>query len=738
MSNDTEAPVIQGIRELLNPKSVAVLGASRRPGSIGGAIIANIKLDGFRGPIYPVNPGAHSVQGLRGYPSVTAIEAPVDLAVIVVPAKVVETAVDDCLNAGVRALLVISAGFAEASEEGRRLEQRIVQKIRAAGVRMVGPNCMGMVNTDPAVRLNTTFTPIWPPEGNIGILSQSGALGLTILERVKTLNLGISSFVSVGNKADVSANDLLEYWAEDPNTDVILLYLESFGNPRKFARIAPEVVRRKPVVAVKAGRSAAGTRAASSHSASLANLDVAVDALFEQAGVVRTNTLEEMFDVAALLSTQPIPQGPRVGVLTNAGGPGILLADACEAHGLELPELSDETIRGLAELLPPHAGLANPIDIIASDSPRLYEEATKLIGADPNVDSVVVIFIPPLVTTQPDDVAAAVARAAGATPEHKPIQCVFLSVRGIPEMLSSGPRGRIPSYRYPENAATSLASAYQYGQWQKRPVSRRPKLPEESAKTISNVVESAVERAKRPTWLGTEDLVTVLKAAGVDFAEAVQTSPDDAVKTAEKLGFPLVAKAVAPGLVHRSDVGGVITGLSSADDVILAVYKLQERTRAVDTTLEHVLLQREIKEGIEVLVGVTTDPVFGPLVVVGMGGIHVELVKDVAFLLPPVTEQAAAESIARLRSAPLLDGYRGAPPGDRNALIELIVRISALVEVVPQLRELDLNPVKVLTPGEGVVAVDARMRVGPMETAGQAPPVHGKDSVPVVDNRPSI
>jgi acetyl coenzyme A synthetase (ADP forming)-like protein len=706
---------------LLNPASVAVIGASRRPGSVGGAIIANIKRDGFIGPIYPVNPNAESVQGLRASPTVKAIGAPVDLAVIVVPARFVERAVDDCIAAGVKGLIVITAGFSEVSDEGREAEGRIRKKVRDAGIRMVGPNCMGAINTDPAVRLNTTFTPIWPPEGNIGIVSQSGALGLTILDHVKSLNLGISSFVSVGNKADVSANDLLEYWADDPRTDVIMMYLESFGNPRKFARIAPEVVRRKPIIAVKAGRYVAGTRAASSHSAAMANLDVAVDALFEQTGVIRTDTLEEMFDVAALLSTQPPPEGPRVGVVTNAGGPGILLADACEARGLLLPELDQATVAQLRELLPPHAGFANPIDLVASDSPQLYEKTIEIVGADPNIDALVVIFIPPLVTTRPDDVASAIARAAATVPADKPVQSVFLSVRGVPDMLASGPRGRIPSFAFPENAAMALAAAYEYGQYRKRPRGDFASLSQPAHAAIREIVDRNVADHDAPVWLPSEDLVRVLGAAGIPFAQMVQVAPDEAAAAGERLGFPLVAKAVAPGVVHKTDVGGVIMGLNSAEDVSQAVGKLRRNLDAAGAKLEAVLLQRQVSGGIEALVGVATDAVFGPLLVCGMGGVHVELLKDTAFCLAPVSNTDAAEMVSKLRSSPLLDGYRGSSAKDRDALIQLLTRVSALVETIPELEELDLNPVMVLDRGKGVIAADGRMLLRRREDIDRRP-----------------
>lgn len=703
----------ESVKAILSPRSVAVVGASRRPGTIGALLLANLRSCRFAGQIYPVNPKVDHIDGLAAYPSVGAIGAPVDLAVIAVPATAVEEVVADCANAGVRGVVVISAGFAELSADGRAAERRLTQLVRGSGMRMVGPNCMGVLNTDPAVSLNATFAPAWPPAGNIGMLSQSGALGLAILDHARGLNLGISSFVSVGNKADVSGNDLLCYWADDPRTAVIVLYLESFGNPRRFGRIAPDVARRKPIVAVKAGRSAAGTRAASSHSAALASLDVAVDALFEQAGVIRTDTIEELFDLATLLSTQPVPHGPNVGVVTNAGGPGILLADACEARGLTLPELSAESLGALRGFLSPQAGLSNPIDAIASATAEQFERAIAIVGSDPRIDAVIVVYIP-IDVTRIEAYAAAIARGAGAVPAPKPVLSVFMSSRGAPLMLAGGARGRLPSFSFPENAAMALAAAERYGRWRERRHGTPHVLDRCAQSTIRAVIDRVLRRDRSPQWLEPTDLATVLRAAGIEFATAEHTAPAAAVATAARMGYPLVAKAIVPGLIHKSDVGGVILGLESAAAVKAATEALTERMRAIGRNLDGILLQREVRGGIEALVGVTTDPTFGPLVVCGLGGVLVELLRDVAFRLTPVTDADAVEMIAKLRASRLLDGYRGAPAGDRAALAAVILRVSALVEVIPELRELDLNPVKVLAPGQGAIVVDGRMRVGPV------------------------
>src|SRR5581483_4017894 len=448
------------------------------------------------------------------------------------------------------------------------------------------------------------------------------------------------------------------------------------------------------------GRSAAGARAAASHSAALANLDIAVDALFEQAGVIRTSTLEELFDVAALLSTQPVPAGPRVGVVTNAGGPGILLADACEARGLALPELSPATLDALRTFLPPQAGLANPVDMIASATPEQYARTIAAVGSDPAVDAVVAIYVPPMVTN-PEEIARAIARGAGDVPAAKPVLSVFLSSKGAPPLLGEGPRGKLPAYSYPENAAMALAAAERYGRWRRRPRGTPVRLDRCAETAIRAVIDRVLASADGPRWLEAADLAMVLHAAGIPVAAAEQVSPADAVAAAERLGFPLVAKAIAPGVLHKSDVGGVILGIDSAAAVARAADTLAARMRDVGTTLDGILLQREVRGGIEALVGVTSDPTFGPLLVCGLGGVLVELLRDVAFHLPPLSEIDAAEMLAKLRAGKLLDGYRGQPAGDRDALVQVLMRVSALVEIVPELRELDLNPVKVLPPGQG-------------------------------------
>ena len=695
----------KSLRTIFAPESIAVVGASRIHGSIGRAILDNLIRDGFTGPIYPINSKAKEVAGRPCFASVGDVGEPIDLAVIAVPAPAVEGVVRECAAAGVRSVVVISAGFAEVTNGTS--EHKLREIVRGAGMRMVGPNCMGVLSTDPSVRLNATFSPVYPPAGNISMVSQSGALGLAMLDHARAFELGIADFVSIGNKADVSVNDVLAYWHDDPSTRVIALYLESFGNPRTFARLAPEVALERPIVAVKSGRSAAGTRAAASHSAALASLDVGIDALFAQTGVIRVDTLEQLFDVAALLSSQPIPAGPRIGVITNAGGPGILLADACEAHDLTLPRLTEPTLDALRKFLPAEAGLSNPIDMIAAAPPEHFEAAMGLVGNDPNVDAVVAIYVPPLVT-DPENIAAAIARGAARVPVTKPIATVFMSSKGTPGLLSRGPRGAVPSYTFPENAAMALAAAVRYGSWRRRPRGEHWAPTPEQEQAIRTCVRTWVSLHPGDSWLPLDIVAELLTTIGIRIAphREVAADPQAAAAAARELGFPCVLKAIAPGLLHKSDAGGVVLDIEDETELIVAAEAMRGKL-----TPSGFIVQRQLPRGAEALVGMTLDPSLGPLLVAGIGGTAVELYKDVAFRVTPITDVDAREMLDSLRGRALLDGFRGAPPADRAALVDVIQRVAALVELVPELVELDLNPVLVFEPGAGAAAVDARMRL---------------------------
>jgi acetate---CoA ligase (ADP-forming) len=700
----------ESVRSFLKPRAIAIVGASRKHGTIGAALLASLKRCQFRGMLYPVNPGATEIEGIPTFPTVSAIQAPVDMALIAVPAAAVEDAIRDCARASVRSVVVISAGFGEVSPEGRETEKLLRQLARSSGMRMVGPNCMGVINTAPDISMNANFAPVWPPAGTIGLLSQSGALGYGILYLTPDLNIGISTFVSVGNKADISVNDLLCYWAEDPATQVIMLYLESFDQAGKFARMAPEIARQKPIVAVKSGRSAAGTRAALSHSAALASSDVAVDALFQQSGIIRAGTVEQLLDITRFLSSQPLPPGKRVGAITNAGGPGILLADACEIHGLVLPEYAPATKEALRKFLPMQAGLANPIDMIASATPEQYARAIEIAAADPNVDSLILIYLPPRLHP-PEEMVRAIKEAVERVPAEKPVLGVFMSARGVPPVVCEGPRGRIPLYGFPENAAVALSAAYRYSSWRKRPRGAILALETQAKHEIRAVIDRVRTASSGPAWLEPTDLARILRAAGIEFAASEEVSLKEAPAVADRMGYPLVAKVQAEGVIHKSDVGGVMLGLKSRVEVVAAVTAMKERMKSIGVALERVLLQREIRGGIEAIAGVTVDPNFGPMLVCGLGGVLVEVIKDVVFRMPPVSDLDAADMIGKLRAGLLLDGYRGAPAGDRDAFAAVLRKISALIEIIPELQDLDLNPIKLLEPGKGAVVVDGRMRI---------------------------
>ncbi len=682
------------LRPFFCPTTVAVVGAGRRRGGIGAEIFRNLVATGFRGHVVPVNSAGGSIEGVPAVNSIRAVEGEVSLAVVAVPGNHVSAVVDECIAKGVKALLIISAGFAETGAEGREREVAILDKVRAAGIRLIGPNCMGLLNTDPAVRLNATFSPVYPPHGRVALSTQSGALGLAILDYAARLNIGFSTFASIGNKADVSSNDLLQYWADDPGTDVILLYLESFGNPRKFSELARDIGRTKPIVAVKAGRSAAGARAALSHTGALASSDAIVEALFRQAGVIRTYTLEEMFDVAALLAHQPIPSGKRVAILTNAGGPGILAADACEANGLDLPQLGLATREALRRFLPPAASVGNPVDMLASAPPEHYEQATRLLLADPAVDSLLVIFIPPLVT---DSKAAAEAIARGAAGTTKTLLATFMSAHGAPAELKT-----IPSYTFPEAAATALARVITHAAWRRRPHGSVPAFTDIRADIAKSLT------ADREGWLPSLVVDQVLRAFGIPVAETYTASAEDeAVAAAKRIGGSVALKAVGPTILHKTDIGGIALGLAGEDAVRGAYRDIRAR---LGDAMSGVIVQRMVPTGVEMLVGATSDPNFGPVIACGTGGTLVELFSDVALRLHPLTDIDAAEMINELRGAPLLRGYRGTPPADEHALRDVLLRVSALVEACPEILELDLNPLKVLA--NGACALDARIRVG--------------------------
>jgi acetate---CoA ligase (ADP-forming) len=705
----------RSLEPLFRPRSVAVIGASRDRGTIGGAIFHNLISHQFEGAVYPVNPKARTVQSVAAYPTIEAVPGDIDLAVIVVPAPLVPDVVEACGRKGVRAVVVISAGFRETGEAGRALEQRVVDSARRHEMRLVGPNCLGVLNAETSVKLDATFAPTFPPSGPVAFSSQSGALGLAILEYAAQLNIGISQFVSVGNKADVSGNDLLEFWEQDPHTSVILLYLESFGNPRRFTRIARRVARVKPIVAVKSGRTRAGQRAASSHTGSIAGADAAVEALCRQSGVIRTDTMEELFDVAMLLAHQPLPAGRRVGIVTNAGGPGIMASDACETHGLEVPLLTDATVERLRSFLPPEASTRNPVDMIASATPASFERTVEAVLADPNIDALLVLYVPPIVTT-PLAVAEAIVRGVAAARRDdgrpaKPVLSCFMGTHGVPEGLDTLHAGQVPSYAFPESAAIALARAVGYARWRAGEEGQFVSLPADAYRAARAIERT---RARGGGWMAPDELAELLGAYGVPLPPVVAAADEEAaVAAAGQIGYPVVLKLDSDTITHKSDVGGVALDVRDADEVRAAWRGMRTRLEALGRAgeMRGVTVQPLVREGVEMILGMTRDASFGPLVMAGLGGTMVEVLKDVSFRVAPLTDRDAREMVRELRGAALLDGWRGAPPADVPAFEHAILRVAQLAEAHPEVVEMDLNPVRVLPPGRGVVALDARVRI---------------------------
>ena len=696
------------VRSFLAPASVAVIGASRHAGTVGDALLRNLVESGYTGALYAVNPNAgERIRGIPAFRSLGEVPAPVELAIIAVPAAGVANAARECARYGVRALLVISAGFAEVGGEGRDRQNELVRICRESGMRLIGPNCLGAINTDPAVRLDATFAGARPLAGPVAFLSQSGGLGIAVIEACKRIGLGLSSFVSVGNKADISGNDLLEFWEQDPATEVVLLYLESFGNPRKFARVARRLGRVKPVVAVKSGRSPAGARATSSHTGALVGAsDVTVDALFRQAGVIRTDTLGEMFDVATLLAAQPAPRGSRVAIVTNAGGPGILAADACQAHGLEVAPLDAAVRARLQPSLVPDASTANPIDLIATAPAEHYTLAIDAITRARAADAILAVFVPAL-STEAAEVAAALAATAQRA-DGLPIAAVFMTGEDPPRELAALPR-HVPAFGYPEDAARALGHAARYASWQARPPRVVPTPPgcrgDEAAAVIADALAAGEE------WLGPAEVLALLDCYGLPVARGrVVESVAEAIRVAAELGgAAVVLKGVSPTLLHKSDVGAVRIGLRGPSAIGRAAREIRTAVEAAGHRLDGLLVQEMAPAGVELLLGVVNDEHFGPVVACGAGGVNAEVEKDVAVRITPLTDIDAREMLASLRLFPLLQGYRGAPPCDIAAIEDALLRLSALVEAHPEIVELDANPL-VAGPHRAVI-VDARVRI---------------------------
>jgi acyl-CoA synthetase (NDP forming)/GNAT superfamily N-acetyltransferase len=698
---------VRSLRHVLAPASVAVVGAGDRAGTVGAAVLGNVLAGGFTGPVHPVNPRHDRVAGLPAYPSVAAIPIPPDLVVIAVPAGAVPGVIADCGAAGVPAAVVITAGFGETDHDGAGRERDLLRLARAAGVRLVGPNCLGVASTDPAVRLNATFSATPPVPGTVGIASQSGALGIGLLAETARRGLGVSDFVSLGNKLDVSANDLLLYWENDPRTRVVALYLESFGNPAKFLRHAARVARRKPVIALKAGRSAAGSRAGASHTAAAATPHVLDAALLRQAGVLQVETTEELLDVAQLLAAQPVPAGARLGIIGNSGGPGILAADTADAAGLAVPELSAATQAALRAAAPGLAGAGNPVDLGAAASPAAYQRAVTALLASGEVDAAVVIYAWPLVS-DPEAIAAAIRRAAATAPAV-PVAAALLATDGGGMLADPGmAEPALPRYDFPEAAVRALGHAARYGGWLRRRTGTMVRPAAFDADAVRAIAVRALADRPGGGWLDPVTADRLLSAAGiVGCRTEAAHSCDEAVAAAARVGYPVALKTGA-AVAHRTELGGVRTGLADA----AAVRAAYDRVAAAGSPAAGVLVQAMARPGVELIAGMTRVRPYPPMILVGLGGTATELLGDTAVRLGPLRDADAREAIDELRSAPLLYGHRGAPVADVGAVEDLLLRVSALADELPELAELDLNPV--IAGPDGAIAVDVKVRLAPV------------------------
>ncbi len=693
---------------IMRPKSIAIVGATEREGSVGKEITQKLIKYGFKGDLYPVNPKSETIFSNKAYKSILDIPSNVDLAVIVIPSKLVPKVIDQCGEKGIKGVIIITAGFKEAGKDGAILEDEIVAKLKKYEIRAVGPNCLGVLNSEEDIKMNATFAEAIPMTGRTAFVSQSGALGAGFLNISKDVNVGISNFVSIGNKADINGEVLLDYWEDDKNVNLILLYLESILNPQNFRNLSSRISKKKPIIAVKSGRSSAGAKAASSHTGSLAGADLAADALLKQSGVIRANSMLEMFQMAQAFSNCSVPRGNRVAIMTNAGGPGIMATDALCEHGLEIADIQKETKYYLTSFLPEAASVNNPIDMIASAPVEHYKKTLKSLISDENVDIIISIYLP-LMGLKPIDVAKAIMEIKEENPE-KPILGVFMAEKEFFAELTHVDTN-LPFYQYPEEAAFAISKLDYYRKWLAKPEGTKPnfKVDEEKAKSI---IKNAVKKGR--DQLTTLESIDVLDAYGVRTCKyAFANGVDEAVKKANKIGYPVVMKITSTKISHKTEVGGVIVGINSETELKEEYKGLIERLkeRNLKDALDGVIIQEMVKGSREMVCGIATDPQYGPMMMFGLGGIYIETIKDVTFKINPLTDVDAKEMIESVKAYEILKGARGTKPAQMDQIQEIILRLSQLVSTFSFIDELDINPLKISEKtGEGI-AVDGRIQV---------------------------
>jgi acetyl coenzyme A synthetase (ADP forming)-like protein len=692
------------LEAIFAPQSVAIVGASPDPSKLGHRVLRNIVDNGYAGRVFPIHPSAPTVLDLPAFPSVSAVPEPIELAVIVVPSQAVLSVVEECGKRAVRGLVVITAGFKEVGGAGKELERKLIDLVHQYGMRMVGPNCLGIIDT--TTKLNASFAALMPEAGQIAFMSQSGALCTAILDWSKPERIGFSRFVSLGNKGDVDEVALLQAWGDDPANRVILAYLEGINDGPAFIKTARAVTKRTPVIAIKSGTTQAGTRAISSHTGSLAGSERAYEAAFSQSGILRANTMEELFDYAMAFAYQPLIAGNRLAIVTNAGGPGIIATDAAERNGLALAQFTPETIALLQRDLPPTASVFNPIDVIGDARSDRYRIALAAALADPNVDAALILFTPQA-GSEPEETARVIAELSANQP--KPVATSYMGAASIGAALKLLNEHHIPNYAFPERAISALGAMARQHEWSAKPAGDYAHFTVDTDRVRE--VFARVRAAGR-VELGEIEAREVIEAYGMRLPKSqLARSPDEAAAFAAEIGFPVVMKISSPDILHKSDIGGVRVGVADAaaarDSYELIEFRARKYSR--DATIWGVLVQEQVRKGREVLVGVNRDPQFGPLVVFGLGGIYVEVLKDVAFRLAPITRAEAIEQVRSIRTYPLLEGVRGEPPADIAAAQEIILRVSQMVTEFPEIVEMDINPLVLHNQGEGAIVLDARI-----------------------------
>ena len=694
--------------KIMKPKSIAVIGASTKAKTIGSEIMQRLRDYKFNGDVYPINPKGGEIEGFKAYTSILEVPGEVDLAVIVVNAKFVLDTIDQCNQKGIKGLCIITAGFKETGKEGAEVEKQLLEKVRAYGMRCVGPNCLGVLNTNENIKMDATFAESLPIRGDIGFVSQSGALGGGILNILKDLNLGFAQFVSIGNQADVNAETMLEYWENDDDVKQILLYMESIQNPANFRKLATRITKKKPILALKAGRSAAGASAASSHTGSLAGADKAAAALLAQSGVIREFSLKNLFANAKAFSNCPIPKGNRVAIITNSGGPGIMATDAVCESGMQMAQITEETKAKLRSFLSSAASVKNPIDMIASAPIEHYKQTLETVLKDENVDMIAVIYLP-FLGLKDIDVARALMEIKAKNPT-KPILGVFMTTSDFFCEISNMDVN-MPFYMYAEEAAEAMTRLDQQRQWMEKPQGNIPKFDVDSAK-VEEIIKNSLKEGR--DQLTTLESIDVLQAYGIRACKyGLATNEEEVAKLGNEIGYPVVMKMTSKTTSHKTDVGGVVVNIKDEAQLRAEYQGLLQRLEAKGLLegLEGVIIQEMVKGTREMVCGIATDPQYGPMMMFGLGGVFVEVMKDVTFRIAPLTDNDASEMIKSVKAYKLLQGARGTTPAQIEQIEETLLRLSQLVSDYPFVDELDINPLLISEKtGEGI-AVDGRIKV---------------------------